>query len=52
MYAIYIFEVRYFCRLDPVTGQTVLNPYTPVEIRRFTDVLHDLYDALWPELPY
>lgn len=30
MSVIYIFEVRYFCRLDPVTGQTVLNPYTPI----------------------
>ena len=33
MSIIYIFEVRFMCRLDPVTGNTVLNPYTPVEFQ-------------------
>ena len=30
MYVIYMYDVRYICRLDPITGRTVLNPYTPV----------------------
>lgn len=30
MTVIYVFETRYYCRLDPVTQRTVLNPYTPI----------------------
>lgn len=31
MTIIYIFPTRYICRIDPLTGDTVLNAYTPVE---------------------
>lgn len=30
MSVIYIFPVRYICRLDPITGHDILNPYTPI----------------------
>jgi len=30
MSIIYIYDVQYICRLDPITGRTVLNPYTPI----------------------
>ena len=30
MYVIYIYPIRYICRLDPDTGETLLNPYTPI----------------------
>ena len=30
MSVIYIYPIRYFCRIDPISGSTVLNPYTPI----------------------
>ena len=30
MSIIYIYDVQYICRLDPITGRTVLNAYTPI----------------------
>ena len=30
MLIIFIFDVRYICRIDPETGNSILNPYTPI----------------------
>ena len=50
-----VFNYKVFVNTESIPVEAMddeIRRFAEANNRRFTDVLHDLYDALWPELPY